>query len=214
MAILIEFMNTSLPSLYDPKTAEDFIGPAAKVAGLLQRAVRDALAADRAPLKILFNGEPGIGKSALAKYLMSLLGCDARWSVKKYSGTQVKIETVEDIANDLHYRDMFGTYRLIWIEEADVVPPVAQVRLLTLLDDLPKGCAVVCTSNCRVDEFKKRFQTRFKIYELEPPQPNEIASLLKKFLADPRDIANISTFACGNVRAALLDAELALQAAA
>ena len=37
-------MNTSLPSLYAPKTQEDFIGPAAKVAGLLQRAVRDALA--------------------------------------------------------------------------------------------------------------------------------------------------------------------------
>src|SRR5437868_8753347 len=99
-------MNPLLPSLYAPKIQEDFIGPAAKVAGLLQRAVRDALAADRAPLKILLNGDPGIGKSALAKYLMGLLECDPKWSVNKYNGTQVKIETVEDISKDLHYRDM------------------------------------------------------------------------------------------------------------
>jgi DNA polymerase III delta prime subunit len=207
-------MNLKLPSLYTPTSPDDFIGPAAKVAVLLQRAVRDALEADKAPIKVLFNGEPGIGKSALAKYLMHLLGCDPRWSVKKYNGTQVKIETVEEIANDLHYRDMFGSYRLIWIEEADVIPALAQVRFLTLLDDLPNGCAVVCTSNCKLDEFKKRFQTRFKIYEVEPPAPHEVETLLRKFLTNPRDITNIATFACGNVRQALLDAETSLQAAA
>jgi replication-associated recombination protein RarA len=207
-------MNVKLPSLYTPTSADDFIGPAAKVAVLLQRAVRDAVEADKAPIKVLFNGEPGIGKSALAKYLMHLLQCDPKWSVKKYNGTQVKIETVEEIANDLHYRDMFGTYRLIWIEEADVIPALAQVRFLTLLDDLPNGCAVVCTSNCKLDEFKKRFQTRFKIYEVEPPTPREVEALLRKFLTNPRDITNIATFACGNVRQALLDAETSLQAAA
>lgn len=188
------------------------MGPASQVALLLQRIVKDAMDADRAPVKILFNGEPGIGKSALAKYLMQLLGSDPKWSTKKYNGTMVKIEKVEEIANDLHYRDMFGGYRLIWIEEADAVPAVAQVRLLTLLDDLPSGTAVVCTSNCKLDEFKKRFQTRFKIFELEPPSAEDIRTLLGRFLTDKRAITQIATFACGNVRAALLDAELALQA--
>ena len=120
---------------------------------------------------------------------------------------------MEEIAQDLNYRDMFGAYRVIWIEEADAVPPVAQVRLLTLLDDLPNGCAMVCTSNCKLDEFKKRFQTRFKVFELEPPSPEEIRILLSKFLTNQREITTIATFACGNVRQALLDAESALQAA-
>jgi replication-associated recombination protein RarA len=207
-------MNPKLPSLYSPNAPEDFIGPAAQVARLLQRAVKDAFEAERAPLKVLFNGDPGIGKSALAKFLIGLLGADPKWSVKKYNGTRVKVETVDDIAADLHYRDMFGNYRVIWIEEADAIPALAQVTFLTLLDDLPNGCAVVATSNCKLDEFKKRFQTRFKLYEVEPPAPHEIEVLLRKFLTNPRDINNIATFACGCVRQALLDAETSLQAAA
>jgi len=202
-----------LPSQYVPLRPEDFIGDAAKIARQLQRVVNDALAADLAPIKILFNGEPGIGKSALAKYLLHLLGCDPKWSTKKYNGTQVDKECVEELANNLHYRDMFGTYRLIWIEEADAIPAVAQIRFLTLLDDLPAGCAVVCTSNCTLDEFKKRFQTRFKVYELEAPKDHEIAGLLGKFLTNKTAITNISTMACGNVRGAMLDAEMSLQAA-
>jgi DNA polymerase III delta prime subunit len=200
--------------MYVPLVPDDFIGDAAKVALELERVVRDACECGNAPIKVMFNGEPGIGKSALAKYLLKLLGCDPKWSTKKYNGTQVKIETVEEIANDLHYRDMFGNYRLIWIEEADVIPAMAQVRFLTLLDDLPNGCAVVCTSNCKLDEFKKRFQTRFKIYEVDPPKPHEVEILLRKFITDPLSIAHIATFACGNVRQALLDAERSLQATA
>jgi replication-associated recombination protein RarA len=207
-------MKVTLPSLYVPKSPEEFIGDAAKVARQLQRVVSDARAAGNAPIKILLNGEPGIGKSALAKYFIQLLGCDPKWSTKKYNGTQVKMETAEEIAADFHYRDMFGDYRVIWIEETDAIPAAAQVRWLTLLDDLPYGCAVVCTSNCKLEEFKKRFQTRFKIYEVEPPTPQEIQMLLRKFLTNPMHINNIATFACGNVRQALLDAESCLQAAA
>jgi DNA polymerase III delta prime subunit len=202
-----------LPSQYVPLTPDDFIGDAAKVARQLQRVVTDAINNGNAPIKILFNGEPGIGKSALAKYLLHLLGCDPKWSTTKYNGTSVDKERVEEIANALHYRDMFGTYRFIWIEEADAIPAIAQIRFLTLLDDLPPGCAVVCTSNCTLDEFKKRFQTRFKVYELEPPKAPQIAQLLERFLTDPKAITNISEFACGNVRAAMLDAEMSLQAA-
>jgi len=202
-----------LPSLYSPSSSEEFIGSASKIALLLQKVVKDAEASSKAPFRILFNGEPGIGKSALAKYLMHLLRCDPRWSVRKLNGTQVRIETLEEIAADLHYKDLFGNWRLIWIEEADAVPTVAQVRLLTILDDLPNGTAIVCTSNCKLADFRKRFQTRFKIYEVEAPGPEEIQGLLKKFLNDPRTILNIATFACGNVRQALLDAESALQAA-
>lgn len=204
-----------LPTQYSPATVTDFIGPATRTALLLQRAADDAVAAGNAPVKWLLNGEPGIGKSALAKFGIACLRADPKWSVQKLNGTQVKIEKLEEIAQQLWYRDLYGRYRIVWIEEADSIPSAAQVRFLTLMDDLPHGAAVICTSNCKVDEFVKRFQTRFKVYEVEPPTPQDIHSLLRKFLPPAReaDMLQISTFACGNVRAALLDAELALQAA-
>jgi hypothetical protein len=54
-------MKVTLPSLYVPKSPEEFIGDAAKVARQLQRVVSDARGAGNAPIKILLNGEPGIG---------------------------------------------------------------------------------------------------------------------------------------------------------
>lgn len=200
-----------LPSQYRPSAIEDFIGPAQLAARLLKQAVLEARAADNAPLKVMFNGEPGIGKSALAGFLIQLLEV-SKFGVKKYSGTDVDIEVVRGIAADLHYKDLFGSYRIVWIEEADLIPAAAQNRFLMLLDDIPAACAVICTSNCKLDDFKKRFQTRFKMYEIDAPQPQEIAAMLRKFGVPPAEVAQISTFACGNVRAALQDAESALQA--
>jgi replication-associated recombination protein RarA len=201
-----------LPTQYQPLAPEEFIGNDAQTtARMLQRIVSDARTAGNHPIKLLFNGEPGIGKTSLARYLIHLLGCHPQHSVRKFNGTQVKIETVEDIARDLHYKDLFGNYRVIQIEEADFIPTVAQARFLTLLDDLPPGCAVACTSNCKLADFQKRFQTRFKVFELEPPAPSDITALLRRWPADPRAITHISTFACGNVRQALNDLESALQ---
>ncbi len=203
-----------LPSLYTPSSPEEIIGPAGQIAIELKRAVKDALANDNAPLKVIFAGDAGVGKSTLANLLIQALGIQSKWAIKKYSGVDVDIECVRQIAQDLHYKDLFGTYRVIWIEEADAIPTAAQTRFLMLMDELPSACAIVCTTNAKSDDFRNRFQTRFKFYEVTAPEPHEIQGLLARFGISQRDCVQIATFACGNVRAALLDAERLLQAAA
>lgn len=214
---------TMTPSTYKPLAPDQFIGGARLAAQLLCKAVAHANAHGRQPLKFLVNGQPGIGKSALAGYLAHLLGAD-RWSITKYNGTQVKMEAVEKVAYDLQLTNLFSDWRLFHIDEADAIPTVAQVRLLTLLDDLPRGTAVFCTSNCKLTEFEPRFLSRFQplfgpksTSELDPPTGEEIRTLVRPFLpATLKDehIANIWTFACGNVRQALLETESTLAAIA
>jgi len=200
----------TFPSSYKPKTPDDFIGPARPVAVSLDRLLASVLP-QGTPLKVLILGKPGIGKTELANYFMRRVNCD-RWHTTLLNGTQVRIELVEELAASLHYRELFGQYRLIRIEEVDKVPVVAQVRLLTLLDELPNQTAVVCTSNCSINDLEERFQSRFVVFDLTPPSADEIELLLRKLSPELVEhvIRQIATFACGNVRQALLDADNAL----
>lgn len=195
----------------------DFVGDevashgsgARAIATHISRIVQQAKAADNSGIKLLLNGPPGIGKTALALYLQHLLDC-GKWSTNKLNGTQLKIEMIEELAASLHFRSLYGDWRLIHIDEADVIPKVAQVRFLSVLDDIPDGVAVVCTSNCKLKDFEQRFQSRFQVFEVIPPHASEIEALLCDYIA-PANARQIATFACGNVRQALLDAKGVLQ---
>lgn len=194
-----------LPSTYSPQTPADFVGPARQIATSLQRL---ATTAGRSPVKVLFTGRPGIGKTTLAGFLNGILGA-SKHSTHRYNGTGLRIDDVEDIRRDLRFRDMFGNRRTWWVEEVDKVPHLAQVALLTLLDDLPNDTAFIATTNQNADTLEERFHTRFMVIEVPAPSAAEIAELLQRWL--PVDTARrIAEFACGNVRQALADANLAL----
>src|SRR5262245_21703383 len=147
-----------LPSHYKPLTIPDFIGPAACVAAQLDRLLALSIPSG-APLKILLLGKPGIGKTELANYVMRRLGAD-RWHTTLLNGSKVGIDEIEDIARSLHHKDLFGAYRVVRFEEVDKMSRAAQVRALTLLDELPPCSAVICTSNCKLEELEERFQSR------------------------------------------------------
>jgi|SRR6185295_1895616 len=203
----------NLPSDFRPENPDDFIGPARQLAGLIDRILAAAVPSG-ATIKLLLYGEPGTGKSSLARHVCNRLGC-SKWSVTRLNGTQVKVEVIEELAARLHFRELFGTYRLIWIDEADKIPMVAQVRFLTLLDDLPQHTAVVCTCNSNLDELEKRFQSRFQAFEVTGPGVDTLSGFLASRWSVPPAVAKeIAVFANGNVRQALLDAQSYLQNAA
>ena len=194
------------PTKYSPVRAEDFIGQARHVAAFFNRLVTQAKADGNDAIKVLLNGPPGVGKSELVKYLQTIAGIHPKWSTHKYNGTKVNMDALDDMERAMHYRDLYGSYKLFWIDEVDAMirNPAAQIRFLSVLDEVPAGNIVACTSNCKVSEFEARFQSRFIVQELTPVPAAEIATLLTRFVPE-KTAAQIATFACGNVRQALLD---------
>lgn len=196
-----------IPSTFRPKSASDFIGPAQRWALHLEKMVRLALPTGD-PMSLMLLGPTGVGKSQLAEYFVRLTGA-GRFSISKFNGAVFRIDNVEEIASQYRLRDLFNGYRVLQLEEVDKVPTVAQVALLTLLDELPHHTACVATSNFEVKHFEVRFQRRFTVCEIAAPTEEEIVDFLRLHwpVIPKKRCVQIATFACGNVGLALKDAD-------
>jgi replication-associated recombination protein RarA len=198
------------PIEYKPTRIRDFVGPAQDVARTLGRIAKRSLS-NSAPIKILILGEPGVGKSALADFLLDQLKV-SKWSITKLSGAQVRLEEIEEWAARLCYRDLFSNYKFLRIEEMDRASHTARARLLTVLDDLPNHVGIICTSNKEISEIEPRFPSRFQNFIVKPPASEQIKQLISRWPLREQDLNRISEFACGNVRRALFDAQTELDA--
>lgn len=201
-----------LPSQYQPTEIEHFIGPARQQARVLTALVASARP-NRAPLKILASGPPGVGKTLLAQLFARLIGAN-QWTTTQFNGASIGIEEMEAMSEASHLREMWGDYRLFNWEEADRMSNAAQCAGLTMLDNLPAGNAVFATTNRPVKDFEPRFQRRFTVLEVPSPSADEIKDFLHRRFALPlahaTSIAQQAILGCGGVGQALQDADLAL----
>lgn len=105
------------------------------------------------------------------------------------NGTQLSIERVEEIAARLHYRPMFGNWHFIFVDEFEGVSNAAKMRLLTVLNVLPKWTALVATCNKGTDELAQRNHSRFNAFELTSPEPQEIVEFVQRKFGIPPEIS-------------------------
>jgi DNA polymerase III delta prime subunit len=192
------------------------IGPAGDLAAVLTAKAARAKRAASAPVKLLLYGVPGVGKSHLAASLARDL-TGHHLAVEHVNGKDVTIELVREWCLELAYSgSLFADWTVKLVDELDQCSRDAQTLLLTYLDRLPPCRAFIATSNLQLDLLQERFQTRLQQFKVEPPSTEDIAAHLTGLhprLA--RGIAEqIAVGSGGNVRAAMLDAESYLDAAA
>lgn len=206
-----------LPTLYltgqhPPTDPADFIGPARDAAQKLQLMVAHALANGSPPLKLFYGGPSGTGKTALGYYAQHLLRV-SRFAAHEFNGTDMTLDRVRELhaSLGLTHNELFGLYRLYCVHEADRIPDAAQVKLLTLLDNLPSRTAFICTTNAELGDMEKRFQRRFKFTRISAPPSEELVALLRRWEAPLAVCRMIATGACGNVGLAMNELEEWLQ---
>jgi len=175
------------------------IGPAGR---LLESLATSLAKADR--IKLLLYGPPGVGKTTLAEDLAAKV-C-GKWDIESMNGRNVTIHVVREWASNMQSSSLFGDWRCKIVNEVDTMPRDAQDALLSLLDEMPPKRAFIGTSNLDLEAITERLRTRMLRRKVDSPSKSDLLVYLAG-KGVPAGIAQgIAETACGNVRAAEMDA--------
>lgn len=188
------------------------IGPAAAV-----MAAARAIAARRNPLTLLLDGDPGIGKTTIADALaLELTG--TVHAIETVNGQSLSPDLVREWRFGSALGNLFSDRTVKRIEELDQIGHAGGCELLSYLDTLPRGHAVIATTNdfARLrSAWKGRLETRFARLPVEAPPAQLVAEHLqarfrltkKQAIAIARGAVPNGQLDGANVRAAILDAD-------
>jgi hypothetical protein len=130
------------------------------------------------------------------------------FAIEEFNGKLVTVDTVKQWMGTLGCRPLFGVYAVKIINEMDRCSRDAQDLLLSYLDRLPPGRAVIGTSNLQLDLLTERFQTRFQSIKISTPTTEDLAEMLRRhWPVDQATALRIAVGSGGCVRAALADLE-------
>jgi replication-associated recombination protein RarA len=144
----------------------ELVGPAASVLGAARQ-----LVSRRNPVALLLEGDPGVGKGQIAD-IVALELAGSEFAIEQINGQSLAVDVVRLWRERAGYGNLFSDRTVKRIDEIDQASGSAMAELLTYLDYLRSGAAIIATTN----EFAKlralckgRLESRFVRFHVEPP---------------------------------------------
>lgn len=187
---------------YRPKKLENFIGNK-----LILQELKTLLRLGKLPQTMLFEGEHGMGKTSLAKFLALNLLCPNTigglacntcgtcqtiseeyienatepYDVEIYSyniANEGRVGNVEDIVGKIDEQSYTDSPRVFILDEIQVATLQSQNRLLKCTENPPKNTYIfICTTNS--EKLLEPLKGRFLSYKLKKPNEQDVADHLE-----------------------------------
>ena len=127
---------------------------------------------------LLLHGDPGTGKTTLAKIIVNAIDCDYLYI---NASDERAIDTLREKIRGFAASVGFRNWKVVILDESDYLTPVAQAALRNLMETFSKNTRFILTCNYPekvIDPIQSRCQT----FEIIPPTKKDVAKRLNDIL--------------------------------
>lgn len=169
---------------YRPKTFEEVLGNKDVIDSIQAMVIEGDIP------HLFFYGPPGTGKSTTVDLIVdSLFGKNKKYAFKKINGSKERgIDVVRDVIDPFVRSSCVAKvpYKILFIDEADMLTPANQESLRLILEDYGKKCKFIFSCNNK-DGVKKAIQSRCASFFFGPINVFNIVDRLR-FIAGKEKI--------------------------
>jgi len=190
---------------YRPKSLDSIVGQA-HIIPYLKRFVKSG----EIP-HMMFSGPPGTGKTATAVALArELFENDWQKCFREFNASdERRLEDVRDKIKPMAHTGSFkGEYKIIFLDEADSLAPMAQPALRTIIEKSSSSCRFIFSCNYP-NKIIEPIADRLVEFRFKPLKPNDMKILIDKIVEKenisitPEAVMLLGTFALGSMRKVL-----------
>ena len=197
-----------------PKTLEEFVGQRHLIGEgkVLRRLIeKDQISS------MIFWGPPGVGKTTLARIIAN----STKATFIDFSAVTSGIKEIREVMQRADDNRRFGEKTIVFVDEIHRFNKAQQDAFLPFVE---KGAIILIGATTENPSFEVNgaLLSRCKVFVLQPLKSEEIASLLRNAVSDPRGFGNqsvdipddiydiIANFANGDARTALSTLEMVI----
>ena len=203
-----------LASRLMPESLDDFVGQKQLVGE--GRPLRRLIEEDKIS-SMIFWGPPGVGKTTLAHIIAKM----SKASFIDFSAVTSGIKEIKAVMEEAEENRRYGTRTILFVDEIHRFNKAQQDAFLPYVE---KGSIVLIGATTENPSFEVNgaLLSRCKVFVLQPLSEDDIVSLLKRAIADPRGFGNekieiaddllhaIAVFSNGDARNALSTLEMVI----